>query len=75
MAISQPPFSFPTSCAFGTFTSVKNVSQNGDEPEISLIGRASTPGVVMSNRTKEMPSCFFDVSVRTRQKIQSALSA
>ena len=73
--MSQPPFSLPTSCSFGTFTSVKKVSQNGLSPLISLIGRASTPGVVMSNRTKEMPSCFFDVSVRTRQKIQSAWSA
>jgi hypothetical protein len=51
---------------------VKKVSQNGDEPEIRRIGRVSTPGVVMSKRTKEMPSCFFVKSVRTRQKIQSA---
>ena len=72
LAISQPPFSFPTIWFFGTFTSVKKVSQKGDWPEMSLIGRASTPGVVMSNSTKEMPSCFFVVSVRTRQKIQSA---
>ena len=62
----------PTSWSFGTFTSVKKVSQNGDEPEISLIGRVSTPGVVMSISTNEMPSCFFVKSVRTRQKHQSA---
>ena len=65
----------PTSWSLGTFTSVKKVSQKGDEPLISWIGRVSTPGVVMSNSTKEMPSCFFVVSVRTRQKIQSAWSA
>ena len=35
-----------------------------------------TPGEAMSNSTKLMPSCFFAAgSVRTRQKIQSALSA
>ncbi len=70
--MSQPLPGPPTICSFGTFTSVKNVSQNGDEPEISRIGRVSTPGLVMSKRTKETPSCFFVKSVRTRQKIQSA---
>ena len=70
--MSQPPFSFPTRLPFGTFTSVKKVSQNGELPLISLIGRVSTPGDVMSNRMNEMPSCFFALSVRTRQKIQSA---
>ena len=37
-AISQPPFSGPTIWSLGTRTSVKKVSQNGDTPEISLIG-------------------------------------
>ena len=59
----------------GIFTSVKKVSQNGLSPQISLIGRVSTPGVVMSISTKLMPSCFLVVSVRTRQKHQSALLA
>ena len=45
-------------------------------PLISLIGRVVTPGLAMSNRTKLMPSCLLPLlSVRTRQKIQSALSA
>ncbi len=69
LAISQPPLSFPTRFRFGTFTSVKKVSQKGELPLISLIGRVSTPGEVMSKRTNEMPSCFFALSVRTRQKI------
>lgn len=69
------PLTRPTSWSFGTFTSVKKVSQNGLSPEISWIGRASTPGDFMSNRMKLMPSCLVEVSVRTRQKIQSALSA
>ena len=59
----------------GILRSVKKVSQNGDSPLISLIGRVSTPGEAMSIRTKLMPSCFFEVSVRTRQKHQSALLA
>ena len=73
--MSQPWFSRPTRFSLGTFTSVKKVSQKGLSPEISWMGRASIPGVVMSNSTKEMPSCFLVASVRTRQKIQSALSA
>jgi len=59
----------------GIFTSVKKVSQKGLSPEISWIGRVSTPGDFMSMSTKEMPSCFLEVSVRTRQKHQSALLA
>ena len=55
----QPPFSGPTRFSFGTFTSVKKVSQNGEAPAISLIGRASTPGVFMSISRKQMPSCFL----------------
>jgi len=72
MLAGEPPFSGPTRFALGTFTSVKKVSQKGEAPAISLIGRTSTPGWCMLKRTKEMPSCFFEVSVRTRQKHQSA---
>ena len=62
--------------ASATRTSSKKVSQNGDLPEISVIGRVLTPGVAMSKSTKLMPLCFLAaLSVRTRQKIQSALSA
>ena len=67
LAIVHPPFSGPNSWSFGTFTSVKKVSQNGEVPLISLIGRTSTPGACMSIKRKLIPSCFFDVSVRTRQ--------
>ena len=35
----------------------------------------ATPGVSMSNKRKLMPPCLLSVDVRTRQKIQSALSA
>ena len=43
---------------------------------IRVIGRVVTPGVLMSNSTKLMPRCLgASGSVRTRQKIQSALSA
>jgi hypothetical protein len=65
-----------TTFFFGTRTFSKCVSQNGDEPLISLIGRTDTPGVSMSIRRKVMPSCFFAFgSVRTSAKIQSAWSA
>ena len=67
LATVQPPLSGPKSWSFGTFTSVKNVSQNGEVPFIRMIGRTSTPGDFMSIRRKLMPSCFFDRSVRTRQ--------
>ena len=73
--MSQPLFTSPTSWSLGTCTSVKKVSQKGLSPEISWIGRASTPALFMSNSRKLMPSCFLVESVRTRQKIQSALSA
>ena len=63
----QAPFSGPNSWSFGTFTFVKKVSQNGEVPLISRIGRTSTPGACMSISRNEMPSCFFDLSVRTRQ--------
>src|SRR3954452_5074377 len=40
------------------------------------IGRTVMPGVFMSNRMNEMPSCAFaDGSVRHRQNIQSAYCA
>ena len=40
------------------------------------IGRTVMPGVFMSIRMKEMPSCFLaSGSVRQRQKIQSAYCA
>ena len=54
----------------------EGLSQNGDLPETSRIGLVDTPGVRMSKRMKLMPRCFDAAgSVRTRQKIQSALSA
>ena len=71
----QPALSSPTTLRRGTRTLSKKVSQNGDLPEISTIGRVVTPGDAMSNSTKLMPVCFFAVLVRTRQKIQSASSA
>ena len=38
-----------------------------------MMGRTSTPGVVMSMSRKLMPSCFFTSrAVRTRQKIMFA---
>src|ERR1700691_580450 len=75
-AISHPLLSLPTRFAFGTSTSSKKVWQNGDAPEINVIGLVETPALSMSNRMKLMPSCLGAFgSVRTRQKIQSALSA
>jgi len=71
----QPPLIGPTMSFFSARASVKKVSQKGELPAISLIGRVSTPGWCMLIRTKLMPSCFFDVSVRTRQKHQSAYCA
>jgi hypothetical protein len=72
-ATSQPRLTVPTTLAFGTRTLSKNVSQNGDRPEINRIDFVDTPFEAMSNRIKLMPSCFLaDGSVRTRQKIQSA---
>ena len=75
LAIVQPALTSPTSWSLGTFTSVKKVSQKGDDPEINRMGRVSTPSLAISNRIKLMPLCLTEVSVRTRQKIQSALSA
>src|SRR5689334_7226118 len=75
LATSQPLFTSPTICSLGTFTSSKKVSQKGEEPLISRIGLVETPGVSMSNNRKLIPPCLDSVEVRTRQKIQSALSA
>ena len=72
MPIVQPCPSSPTRFSFGTFTSVKKVSQKGDMPLIILIGFTSTPGAVMSISRKLMPLCLSDLSVRTRQKHLSA---
>ncbi len=75
-ARSQPPFMRPTTLRTGTRTSARKVSQKGEEPLISLMGRTVTPGVSMSMRRKVMPECFgASKSVRTRMNIQSALSA
>ncbi len=60
---------------FSTRALVKKVSQKGDEPAINLIGRGSTPGWCISISSQRIPSCFFDGSVRTRQKHQSARCA
>ena len=55
-------------------TSSKNTSLTSWPPSMVWIGRTVMPGVFMSIRRKEMPSCFFAAgSVRTRQKIQSAI--
>jgi len=75
LATVQPSFSVPTRLASGTCTRSKKVSQNGLLPLISRMGLVLTPGLVMSISTKLMPVCFLAVSVRTRQKIQSASSA
>ena len=76
LATSQPPPGWPTRLCFSTRTLSKKVSQKGDLPEISVIGFVLTPGLAMSKSTKLMPVCFFAaLSVRTRQKIQSAWSA
>ena len=40
----QPTLSWPSSASFGATASVRNVSQNGEAPEISPIGRVSIPG-------------------------------
>ena len=54
----------------------KKVSQKGELPEMRRMGRTVTPGWFMLNSRKLMPSCLgTSGSVRTRQKIQSALKA
>src|SRR5690606_26872282 len=73
LATVQPLFNSPIRFFFSTRTLSKKVWQNGEEPEISLMGAVLTPGVVISNKTKLMPSRLGACgSVRTRQKIQSA---
>src|SRR5210317_2241779 len=75
-ATVHPLFTSPTTFCLGTRTLSKKVSQNGDSPLMSRMGFTETPGVLMSKRMKVMPSCFDALgSVRTRQNIQSALSA
>ena len=46
LAMVQPALSSPTRLRRGTLTLSKKVSQNGDLPEISMIGRVVTPGDV-----------------------------
>ena len=75
LATSHPLFSSCTRFALGTRTSSKNVSQKGEAPLISRIGLVDTPADAMSNRRKLIPPCLLSLDVRTRQKIQSALSA
>ena len=72
LAIVQPSPGSPTSRSPGTRTSENQTSLTSWPPSMSSIGRTSTPGVVMSMRSIEMPACFFTSgSVRTRVKIQS----
>ena len=69
----QPPFSGPTRFSFGTFASVKKVSQNGVVPLISRIGRVSTPGRLHVDQQEADALVLLGFgSVRTRQKHQSA---
>ena len=73
LATVQPSLTVLTTFLAGTRTSVRKVSQNGDEPLMSLIGRVSTPGVSMSIRMKVMPRCLgASGSVLTSMNIQSA---
>ncbi len=44
-------------------TSSKNTSLTSWPPSMVWIGRTVTPGVFMSIRMKEMPSCFFAVGI------------
>ena len=72
LATVQPLFSPPTTFSFSAFTSVKKVSQNGELPLMSRIGRTSMPGVFMSIEHEVMPLCLVVSSVRTSMKIQFA---
>ena len=72
-ATVHPRFSSPTRSSLCATALSKNVSQNGDAPEIRRIGVTVTPGWFMEKSRKLMPWCFgTSGSVRTRQKIQSA---
>ncbi len=53
--IVQPAFRGPTRSFFSARASVRKVSQNGELPAISLIGRTSTSGWCMVKSTNEMP--------------------
>jgi hypothetical protein len=68
----QPLLMSLSMSSFAARASVKKVSQKGEAPAISLIGRVSMPGWCMSMSRKLMPSCFLEVSVRTRAPHQSA---
>ena len=75
-AIVQPAFKSPIKFPLGTSTLSKNVSQNGDFPDISVIGFVLTPLVAISINKKLIPSCFGSLGpVLTNANIQSALSA
>ena len=72
----QPALSSPTTLRRGTVTLSKKVSQNGDLPEISTMGRVETPGRVhVEQHEADAGRVSSLCSVRTRQKIQSASSA
>ena len=72
----HPWFKFPIKFSFGTLTSSKNVSQKGDLPLINFMGLVLTPFEAMSINIKLIPLCFVaSKSVRTKQNIQSDLSA
>ena len=76
LAMVHPALSSPIRFSFGTSTLSKNVSQNGDFPEINVIGLVLTPLEAISINKKLIPSCFGSFGpVLTRAKIQSALSA
>ncbi len=75
LATSQPLLISPTSWSLGTFTSSKKVSQKGEEPLISRIGLVETPGDFHVEQEEADAPCLDSAEVRTRQKIQSALSA
>src|SRR3569832_2936176 len=69
-------FSSPTRLATGTFTLSKKTSFTSCAPASTMIGFTVMPGDFMSMSRKVMPSCCFTfVSVRSRQKIQSAYCA
>ena len=72
MPTDQPSLSLPSRASFGATASVKKVSQKGEAPAMSLIGRVSMAGWRMLISRKLMPSCFLAVgSVRTRAPHQA----
>ena len=73
LATVHPPFRGPTTCLAWARASLKKTGEKCAVPSISMSGATSTPGWSIGKRMKEMPSCLgASVSVRTRQKIQSA---